>query len=125
MDWPGADAFLAQWLLLLQIRHGTALLASLGQVCPPALEARCDEWFLERLSGGVYEAPAPAELAPWIWARLASARSAAAQFGAPGETPDPPDGQTKLQFLLLRFWHADLKHRWADGPPLGGLASGG
>lgn len=118
---------MSTWLACSQAFEDSAVNRQLEWGCelPPfdalpseALEKECDEWASQLASNFDGELTPPAEVAPWLLARLYSASAAASLLDKEGRPSCPGMVPTVLRTLLIDLWHEDMRWRWNDLMPL-------
>lgn len=119
LTWAKLADVLGQASRLLLAEWG-CLPAAYNQVCIAADEARCDHWCRQLAKNPGEPLPAPADLRPWILARLLSATGDATLHAELQDQPCPPIlTPAVLEQYLVGDWHAVLKSRWQQLDNLG------
>jgi hypothetical protein len=82
--------------------------------CPPsgAQEALCDEWCRELARNIRKTIHPPADVQPWVLARLVAMAEKAAELHRSGMTGPPPLTESTLRVFLIEEWHKRLSRAW-------------
>lgn len=100
------------------------------QVLPPrdclpsgAQEALCDEW-CGRLAANMHEViHPPADVQPWVLARLVTMAGKAAELDRSGEAGAPALTESILRVFLIDEWHKRLARVWKQNRVLHSAAA--
>ena len=92
--------------------------APLGSRSSPAVDAAVDEWCSRLAEHPLAELCPPAELRPWLLARLRAADALARLRAQASQTPPPSENRTEaLSQLLVTDWYVWGRDRWQETPP--------
>lgn len=101
-------------LLQLKRQEWSCAPAPFDSQASPEVELAVDAWCLVFARDPMTEELPPAEVQPWLLARLLCAQLLCQQLHDQADLDCPPAGASSTAQLLIGEWHGCWKQRWAS-----------